>query len=35
MNYHLESIDMAVLFTIMVLGLLARFGGIGRGWPPR
>ena len=36
MNYSLDSIDMAVLFAIMVLGLLARFGGFGRGWwPPR
>jgi len=36
MHYHLDSIDMAVLFAIMVLGLLARFGGFGRGWwPPR
>lgn len=35
MNYHLDSIDMAMLFTIMVFGLLARFGGTGRSWPPR
>lgn len=26
------SIDMPVLVGIMVLGLLARFGGFGRGW---
>ena len=26
MNYHLDSIDMPVLFAIMVLGLMARFG---------
>ena len=32
MNYSFESIDMSVLFAIMVLGLLARFGGVGRGW---
>lgn len=32
MNSHFSSIDMPVLFAIMVLGLLARFGGFGRGW---
>lgn len=25
MNFHLHSIDMSVLFAIMVLGLMARF----------
>jgi hypothetical protein len=35
MGYQLDSIDIAVLFAIMVLGLLWRFGGAGRGWPPR
>jgi hypothetical protein len=34
MNYHFDSIDMPVLFAIMVLGLLARCSGVGRGlWP--
>jgi hypothetical protein len=33
-NYHFDSIDVAVLIAIMVLGLLARFGGFGRGWRP-
>jgi hypothetical protein len=27
-----HSLDLSVLFAIMVLGLLARFGGVGRGW---
>lgn len=36
MNFHFDSIDITVLFAIMILGLLARFGGAGRGWwPPR
>lgn len=35
MNYGFDSIDMAVLVAIMILGLFARFGGIGRGWWPR
>jgi hypothetical protein len=36
LNDHLDSIDMAVLVAIFLLGLLARFGGFGRGWwPPR
>ena len=36
MNYHLDSIDTAVLVAIFLLGLLARFGGFGRDWwPPR
>jgi hypothetical protein len=35
-NYRFDSIDITVLIAIMVLGLLARFGGFGRGlWPPR
>jgi len=31
----LDSIDISVLVGILLLGLLARFGGWGRGlWPP-
>jgi hypothetical protein len=32
MNHHFDSIDIAVLAAIMILGLLARFGGAGRSW---
>jgi hypothetical protein len=34
-NYRFDSIDMTVLVAIAILGLLARFGGAGRGWWPR
>lgn len=32
---EMVSIDMPVLVGIMVLALIARFGGFGRGWWPR
>ena len=32
---EMVSIDMPVLVGIMVLILIARFGGFGRGWWPR
>jgi hypothetical protein len=36
MSMEMVSIGMPVLVGIMVLGLIARFGGFGRGWwPPK
>ena len=32
---EMVSIDMPVLVGIMVLALIARFAGFGRGWWPR
>jgi len=28
------AIDISVLVGIAILALIARFGGLGRGWPP-